>query len=58
MHWQDVCSTPPRVIGDSGRRHWDELGYLSFSGMLGDAELERLTAALDTIIEASRTMSE
>ena len=58
MRWQDVCSTSPRVIGDSGRRHWDELGYLSFSGMLGDAELERLTAALGTIIEASRSMSE
>ncbi|MBT5139756.1 MAG: hypothetical protein HOM37_11940, partial [Acidimicrobiaceae bacterium] len=58
MRWQDVCSTSPRVIGDSGRRQWDELGYLAFPGMLGDAELERLTAALGTIIEASRSMSE
>lgn len=58
MRWNDVCSTPPRVIGDSGRRQWDELGYLAFSGMLGGVELKRLTAALGTIIEASRSLSE
>ena len=58
MRWKDVCSTPPQVIGDGGRRHWDEFGYLAFPGMLSGAELERLNAALATIIESSRSMSE
>lgn len=58
MRWEDVCATLPQVIGESGRQHWDESGYLAFPALLGDDQLQPLRAALGAIIEASRSQSE
>ncbi len=58
MRWEDVTAHPPRAIGPDGHAEYDTNGYLAFPGLIGAEELAPLRAALDGIIEESRSVSE
>ncbi|MGI9607747.1 MAG: phytanoyl-CoA dioxygenase family protein [Acidimicrobiales bacterium] len=58
MRWEEICAQPPRAIGQSGHLRWADDGYLAFPGLIQAADLTRLRAALDDIVQSSRSLSE
>ena len=58
MNDDDILALPPRALSQSQRQFYFENGYLLIEGLIEDHWLSRLRAAVDEIIERSRSMTD
>ena len=57
MSPEDILSQPPRVLSASQRADYFENGYLFLEAFIGHDWLDRVNAAVDEVVERSRSVS-